>query len=83
MAGLKERLIARGRKWTGLAAGMHHVAYRGLAFRFKETAQTHIKFSVRLSFGPLFVLAALADVSDRSTRESWSIGVSIAMPMCL
>ena len=42
--GLKTRLIARGRKWVGLAGGMHHVAYRGLAFKFKE--MSHIKFSV-------------------------------------
>ncbi|KAI0752423.1 P-loop containing nucleoside triphosphate hydrolase protein [Daedaleopsis nitida] len=44
MVGLKERLVARGRKWATLAGGMHHVAYRGLAFRYKET--THIKHSV-------------------------------------
>ncbi|KAI9068180.1 P-loop containing nucleoside triphosphate hydrolase protein [Trametes sanguinea] len=42
--GLKERLIQRGKKWTELAGGMHHVAYRGLAFKFKERA--YIKFSV-------------------------------------
>ncbi|KAL1948228.1 hypothetical protein VTO73DRAFT_12303 [Trametes versicolor] len=42
--GLKERLIKRGKKWAEFAGGMHHVAYRGLAFKFKETS--HIKFSV-------------------------------------
>ncbi|KAI8996643.1 P-loop containing nucleoside triphosphate hydrolase protein [Trametes punicea] len=42
--GLKERLIQRGKKWAELAGGMHHVAYRGLAFKFKE--RTYIKFSV-------------------------------------
>ncbi|OBZ76249.1 hypothetical protein A0H81_02954 [Grifola frondosa] len=35
--GLKERLVQRGKKWVELAGGMHHVAYRGLAFRFKDT----------------------------------------------
>ncbi|KAI1787039.1 P-loop containing nucleoside triphosphate hydrolase protein [Ganoderma leucocontextum] len=43
-AGLKARLIERGKKWASVAGGMHHVAYRGLAFRFKEVS--HIKASV-------------------------------------
>ncbi|GBE89825.1 P-loop containing nucleoside triphosphate hydrolase protein [Sparassis latifolia] len=42
--GLRERLIARGRKWAAIAGGMRHVAYRGLAFRFKQVA--YIKTSV-------------------------------------
>lgn len=60
MEGLKERLIARGKKWATLAGGMHHVAYRGLAFRFKETS--HVKHSVRLHFRILRSLL-IADVS--------------------
>ncbi|KAI0816845.1 P-loop containing nucleoside triphosphate hydrolase protein [Trametes gibbosa] len=44
VASLKERLIKRGRKWSEVAGGMHHVAYRGLAFKFKEVS--HIKYSV-------------------------------------
>ena len=44
MDGLKKRLVERGKKWATLAGGMHHVAYRGLAFRFKEVS--HIKASV-------------------------------------
>ncbi|KAI0672077.1 P-loop containing nucleoside triphosphate hydrolase protein [Trametes maxima] len=44
--GLKERLVKRGRKWVEVAAGMHHVAYRGLAFKFHEQSGSHIKFSV-------------------------------------
>ena len=44
VAGLKQRLIERGKKWASLAGGMHHVAYRGLGFRFKEVS--HIKASV-------------------------------------
>ena len=42
--GLKARLVERGRKWAKLAGGMHHVAYRGLAFKFKDTS--YIKYSV-------------------------------------
>ncbi|KAI0325822.1 P-loop containing nucleoside triphosphate hydrolase protein [Cubamyces sp. BRFM 1775] len=42
--GLKERLIQRGKKWAEVAGGMHHVAYRGLAFKFKERA--YVKSSV-------------------------------------
>ena len=48
VAGLKERLIARGKRWTKVAGGMHHVAYRGLAFKFKDTINTHLKLSVRI-----------------------------------
>ncbi|KAH9934468.1 P-loop containing nucleoside triphosphate hydrolase protein [Epithele typhae] len=44
VSGLRTRLIERGRKWATLAGGMHHVAYRGLAFRFKE--MSHVKYSV-------------------------------------
>ncbi|KAH9922160.1 P-loop containing nucleoside triphosphate hydrolase protein [Amylocystis lapponica] len=42
--GLKERLAERGRKWVGIAGGMHHMAYRGMAFRWKE--RLYIKFNV-------------------------------------
>ncbi|KAI0634500.1 P-loop containing nucleoside triphosphate hydrolase protein [Trametes polyzona] len=42
--GLKERLVKRGKKWVEVAGGMHHVAYRGLAFMFKE--RSYIKYSV-------------------------------------
>ncbi|KAH9940253.1 P-loop containing nucleoside triphosphate hydrolase protein [Amylocystis lapponica] len=34
--GLKERLAERGRKWAMIAGGMHHMAYRGMAFRWEE-----------------------------------------------
>ncbi|CDO77722.1 hypothetical protein BN946_scf184969.g73 [Trametes cinnabarina] len=44
LEGLRERLIKRGKKWTEVAGGMHHVAYRGLAFKFKD--RSYVKFSV-------------------------------------
>ncbi|KAI0703900.1 P-loop containing nucleoside triphosphate hydrolase protein [Cerioporus squamosus] len=50
--GLKERLIARGKKWAEIAGGMHHVAYRGLAFRFKEVS--HIKHSLTVASAETF-----------------------------
>lgn len=65
--GLKERLIKRGKKWAEFAGGMHHVAYRGLAFKFKETS--HIKFSVSLT-SPVHVAgypdakAVIGELSD-------------------
>ena len=52
--GLKARLIERGKKWVTLAGGMHHVAYRGLAFKFKE--MSHVKYSVSLHYRGMSVL---------------------------
>ncbi len=65
--GLKERLISRGKKWAQIAGGMHHVAYRGLAFRFKETS--YIKHSVRFSF-LLFVGSVMVLTSERPLHRS-------------
>lgn len=62
--GLRERLVKRGKKWAEFAGGMHHVAYRGLAFKFKETS--HIKFSVSLA---LPVHAAVYPDAEMMTGE--------------
>ncbi|KAI0356819.1 P-loop containing nucleoside triphosphate hydrolase protein [Trametes cingulata] len=44
--GLKQRLIERGKKWVQVAGGMHHVAYRGLAFQFQFKDKIYVKYSV-------------------------------------
>ncbi|KAI0922610.1 hypothetical protein AcV5_009538 [Taiwanofungus camphoratus] len=42
--GLKDRLIKRGKKWAGIAGGIHHLAYRGIAFRWVK--KMYVRFSV-------------------------------------
>lgn len=36
-AGLKERLVNRGRRWTTLAGGVNHLAYKGIAFIWRRS----------------------------------------------
>ncbi|GBE80374.1 hypothetical protein SCP_0300890 [Sparassis crispa] len=45
-SGLMNRLLARGRKWVAVAGGMHHKAYRGLAFRYSYKAGGYVKMNV-------------------------------------
>lgn len=48
--GLRERLIERGRHWTKLAGGVHHLAYKGLAYMWHKGSMGWevVKFSVSL-----------------------------------
>ncbi|PCH36944.1 nucleoside triphosphate hydrolase protein [Wolfiporia cocos MD-104 SS10] len=42
--GLKERLVQRGKKWAGIAGGVHHLAYRGIAYQWMQ--KQYIKHSI-------------------------------------
>ncbi len=35
--GLKERLVERGTRWASLAGGVHHLAYKGIAYQWKKS----------------------------------------------
>ena len=35
--GLKARLVERGRRWASLTGGVHHLAYKGIAYLWKKT----------------------------------------------
>ncbi|KAJ3558215.1 hypothetical protein NM688_g1055 [Phlebia brevispora] len=37
-AGLKERLTERGKRWVSLAGGVHHLAYKGIAYQWKKSS---------------------------------------------
>lgn len=48
--GLRQRLIERGKKWAGMAGGVHHLFYQGIAYQFKRNSMgsgTYIKCNVR------------------------------------
>ena len=34
--GLRTRLVQRGKRWAGLAGGVHHLAYKGVAFVWRR-----------------------------------------------
>lgn len=47
--GLKERLVARGKRWAKLAGGVHHQAYNGIAYLWHKGSMGSydvVKFSV-------------------------------------
>ncbi|CAL1706451.1 unnamed protein product [Somion occarium] len=47
--GLKKRLIERGKRWTSMAGGVHHLAYQGIAYQWKRNAMgsgSYIKCNV-------------------------------------
>ncbi|KAH9835014.1 P-loop containing nucleoside triphosphate hydrolase protein [Rhodofomes roseus] len=43
--GLKARLIDRGKKWAGIAGGVHHLSYQGIASRWHT--KSYVKHSVK------------------------------------
>ena len=53
--GLKARLVERGRRWATLAGGVHHLAYKNIAYQWKKTASGYFldKYSVRIHRGLL------------------------------
>ncbi|KZT08231.1 P-loop containing nucleoside triphosphate hydrolase protein [Laetiporus sulphureus 93-53] len=46
--GLKERLTKRGRRWAAIAGGMHHLAYRGMAWLFVGTSYGKLSVKSRV-----------------------------------
>ena len=44
--GLKERLVARGRKWVEIAGGVHHLSYSGIAYQYRKHPPGYVKCNV-------------------------------------